>query len=200
MMATLQGSRSAAQCETYGQISIFLDQLVEILVVEEQTGAVPFIENASAASPLPVPTTELAHSATSHGKELRKLGFTIEEVVRTYGGLCQAITTLAIDLNAGIEVVEFRTLNRCLDEGIAQAVVAYGTPDPAPKLLAPGVPLKRADRLDDLAAMFSHVETAISAALAARAGVGLGGATGVVLDRSLESLSSLIQEQIRQTD
>ena len=142
---------------------------------------------------------EVARSAISRGRELRRLGFTIEEVVRNYGGMCQAITTLAIDMDAGIEVVEFRTLNRCLDEAIAKAVVAYTSPDLDPDSHEGLVTKMASRRLDGLAAMFHHAETATSAVQAIRSGrVGMEGATGAVLDRSLESLGMLIQNAIDQ--
>ena len=142
-----------------------------------------------------VPTTEVARSAASHGRELHRLGFTIDEVVRNYGGMCQAITALAIDLDAGIEVAEFRTLNRCLDEAIAQAVVAYTSPE---RRQEPGGAAKDATRLDNLAAMYHYADSATAAVAALRTGrVGLEGATGAVLDKSLKSLSRLIDEAIK---
>jgi hypothetical protein len=33
-----------------------------------------------------------------------------------YGGVCQAITELAVELNAAISMDDCRTLNRCLDD------------------------------------------------------------------------------------
>ena len=43
-----------------------------------------------------------------------------------YGDLCQAITELAVEQEAPIAVTEFRTLNRCLDNAIADAVTRFG--------------------------------------------------------------------------
>ena len=158
-MSALQGLHSDPQTDSYGRISIFLDQLVDILRLEKSVAAAPALPDETGDPPRLVPTAAVARSAANHGRELRSLGFTIEEVVRNYGGICQAITTLAIDLNTGIEVAEFRILNRCLDEAIAQAVVAYTNPE-----LETGAPvqpgfLKNSARLDGLAAMFHHVET-----------------------------------------
>ena len=64
-------------------------------------------------------------AASLHGRELMQRGFTVDQVVHDYGDLCQAITDLAFELKAPIEIDEFRTLNRCLDNGIADAVTEY---------------------------------------------------------------------------
>jgi len=42
------------------------------------------------------------------------------------GDLCQAITDWAFELDAVIEIDEFRTGNRCLDNAIANAVTEFG--------------------------------------------------------------------------
>ncbi|MBC7437573.1 MAG: hypothetical protein H7332_16080 [Bdellovibrionales bacterium] len=201
-MSALQGARNELQSDSYGRISIFLDQVADILRLEELAGVAPDYadsadeaEKAAAARPATVPTAEVARSAASHGRELRRLGFTIDEVVRNYGGMCQAITTLAMDLEADMKVAEFRTLNRCLDEAIAQAVVAYTSPE---RRQEPSDADKDASRLDTLAAMYHYADSAKAAVTALRTGrVGLEGATGAVLDNSLKSLSRLIDDAIK---
>jgi hypothetical protein len=52
--------------------------------------------------------------------------FTVSQVVHDYGDICQAITELAVELDAPISTDDFRTLNRCLDDAIAGAVTEYG--------------------------------------------------------------------------
>jgi hypothetical protein len=69
--------------------------------------------------------SEIGETATLHGRELSLQGFTLEQVVHDYGDLCQAITDLAFERDALIGIDEFRTLNRCLDNGIADAVTEY---------------------------------------------------------------------------
>ena len=49
----------------------------------------------------------------------------MDQVVHDYGDLCQAVTELAFERNAGIAVGEFHTLNRLLDNAIAAAVTEY---------------------------------------------------------------------------
>jgi hypothetical protein len=59
------------------------------------------------------------------GKEYRRLGYTISEVVSGYGNLCQAITQLATHRGNEITSREFRQLNLSLDTAIAEAVTEY---------------------------------------------------------------------------
>lgn len=70
--------------------------------------------------------SEISESAALHGKELLQQGFTVEDVVHDYGDLCQSITALAFEQDAFIHTDEFRTLNRCLDNAIANAVTEFG--------------------------------------------------------------------------
>jgi signal transduction histidine kinase len=125
-----------------------------------------------------------------------KQGFTLEQVVRDYGDVCQAITNLAYELREPIEVDEFRTLNRCLDNAIAGAVTEF----------ALGQITSAAQ--DDLQASNSRmgflahelrnfVHTATLAVGVIKAGnVGLAGATGAVLDRCLKGMSTLIDRSL----
>jgi hypothetical protein len=64
-------------------------------------------------------------AATKHGDEMRRMGFTIGQVVHDYGGLCQAITELAIDRKTAITSDEFKILNGCLDDAVAFAVTEF---------------------------------------------------------------------------
>jgi len=67
----------------------------------------------------------IGRSATLHGAELLKMGLTLGQVVHGYGDVCQAVTELAEETHAPITVEEFHTLNRCLDDAIAQAVTEH---------------------------------------------------------------------------
>ncbi|HET7503595.1 MAG TPA: HAMP domain-containing sensor histidine kinase [Kofleriaceae bacterium] len=69
--------------------------------------------------------TGAATAAVQHGEDLLRSGFTIAQVVHDYGDACQTITELAIERNASITTAEFRALNNCLDNAIAEAVTAY---------------------------------------------------------------------------
>ena len=47
------------------------------------------------------------------------------QVIHGYGDVCQAVTELADETSARITADEFHTLNRCLDDAIAEAVTEY---------------------------------------------------------------------------
>ena len=89
-------------------VPVFLDQLGEAL----RFGVTMF--------------PEIGLSALRHGHDLLLQGFTVSQVVHDYGDICQAITELAVELDAPISTDDFRTLNRCLDDAIAGAVTEYG--------------------------------------------------------------------------
>jgi signal transduction histidine kinase len=152
----------------YG-VPLFLDQLAD---------ALRFALN-------PTPAIRLAGS--KHGGELLQRGFTIAQVVSDYGGICQAITALAVEMEAPITTREFQTLNSCLDNAIAGAVTEYGR-------------LREhegTERLGLLAhELRNHLGGAVLAYESLKAGtVGVGGSTGAVLGRSLARLTNLIERQ-----
>ena len=68
--------------------------------------------------------THIQVVAAQHGRRVLAQGFSLEQVVRDYGDVCQAVTNLAVETGAPIEVEEFRTFNRCLDNAIAGATGA----------------------------------------------------------------------------
>lgn len=63
--------------------------------------------------------------AERQGKEYLRLGYTVSEVVHSYGILCQTITELATKLGFEITSREFRQLNLSLDTAIAEAVTEF---------------------------------------------------------------------------
>ena len=91
-------------------------------------------------------TSEIGVTAGKHGQELLEQGFSIGQVVHDYGDLCQAVMELAAEIHASISVGEFHTLNRCLDNAIAQAVTAHvgqwnvDTPDSTTGRAHPALP------------------------------------------------------------
>lgn len=140
--------------------------------------------------------SEVGTTAALHGRELSLQGFTVEQVVHDYGDLCQAITDLAFERSAPIEIDEFRTLNRCLDNGIADAVSEYAFQRNA---LVENTGVKALnERLGFLAhELRNHLHVATLAVTAIKAGnVGMTGATGAVLDRSLIGMRSLIDRSL----
>lgn len=139
---------------------------------------------------------EIGLSALQHGHDLLLQGFTVSQVVHDYGDICQAITELAVELDAPISTDDFRTLNRCLDDAIAGAVTEYGRE-------------RNQSSIDDESArgnerlgFFIHemrnlISTASYAFAVLKTGdVGVGGSTGKVLERSLAAQRALISRSL----
>ncbi|MEO8485977.1 MAG: HAMP domain-containing sensor histidine kinase [Betaproteobacteria bacterium] len=173
----------------------FIDQLIRTLRVE-QTDDESLSQRISGSSGGMPAMSEIGETAALHGRELLNRGFTVEQVVHDYGDLCQAITELAVEDNAVIKVDEFRTLNRCLDNAIATAVTEFSyhreRTEAGKQVLA----------FNERLGFFAHelrnlIHSATLALSAIKAGgVGLGGATGAVLDRSLVGLTNLIDRSL----
>jgi signal transduction histidine kinase len=176
-------------------IPAFLDQLIKTLEVEQTSEPMLSRKVSGPAGGGPA-VSEIGATATLHGRELSLQGFTVEQVVHDYGDLCQAITDLAFEGGAPIEIDEFRTLNRCLDNGIADAVTEYAFQRNA---LLENVEIKALnERLGFLAhELRNHLHTATLAVTAIKAGTaGISGATGAVLDRSLIGMHRLIDRSL----
>lgn len=185
----------AATAELLHGIPSFLDQLIKTLQVE-QTSQPMLSRKVSGPSGGGPVVSEISVTASLHGRELSQQGFTVDQVVHDYGDLCQAITELAFERGASIETDEFRTLNRCLDNGIADAVTEYAFQRGS---LAEEKSVKSLnERLGFLAhELRNQLHTATLAVTAIKAGhVGLAGATGAVLDRSLIAMRSLIDQSL----
>ncbi|MEO6517024.1 MAG: HAMP domain-containing sensor histidine kinase [Steroidobacteraceae bacterium] len=135
-------------------------------------------------------------TAALHGRELSQQGFTVDQVVHDYGDLCQAITSLAAEHGAPIEMEEFRTLNRCLDNGIADAVKEYVFQRDAVR------EVKSAKALNEQLGFLAHelrnlIHTAALALMAIKTGnVGTTGATAAMLDRSLVGMRNLVDRSL----
>ena len=159
-------------------VPLFLDQLAATLRRELETPARP-------TSP------EMTRSAILHGAELRDAGFTVGQVVHGYGDVCQAVTELAIELDLGISGDEFKTLNRCLDEAIAQAVTEYARQHDLshPRGVARHGFFVHEQRnlLNNAILAFEVLKTGT---------VGVGGTTGGILGRNLIALRDLIDRSL----
>jgi signal transduction histidine kinase len=179
---------------THG-IPAFLDQLIKTLRVEQTSEPLRSRKVSGPAGGGPA-VSEIGATAALHGRELSLQGFTVEQVVHDYGDLCQAITDLAFERSAPIEIDEFRTLNRCLDNGIADAVTEYAFQRNS-LVENDGVKALN-ERLGFLAhELRNQLHVATLAVTAIKAGnVGLTGATGAVLDRSLIGMRSLIDRSL----
>jgi len=134
---------------------------------------------------------DIAESAVLHAHDLLLQGFTISQVVHDYGDVCQAITELAVDLDAPISTDDFRLLNSCLDDAIAAAVTEYGRERQQTRE-------NESTRANERLGFFAHeLRNLLSTATLAfealqRGNVGITGSTATVLDRSLTRLRALV--------
>jgi signal transduction histidine kinase len=180
---------------THG-IPLFLDQLIKTLQVEQTAEPMKSRRVSGPAGGGSPVSSELGTTAALHGRELLQQGFTVDQVVHDYGDLCQAITDLAFERNAPIAIDEFRTLNRCLDNGIAEAVTEYAYQRNSAMTNTGAQALH--ERLGFLAHELRNLlHTATLAFTAIKAGgVGAAGSTGAVLERSLIGLRTLVDRSL----
>ena len=160
-------------------VPLFLDQLIATLQLEEGTSGTTSDD-------------QIGRSAAKHGKNLQEIGFTAAQVIHDYGDVCQAITELAVELAAPITVDEFRTLNRCLDKAMAEAVEEFGRQRE----------LSISDDETERLGFFAHeLRNLLSNSMLAfevlkTGSVGVGGSTGTVLARNLTRMRDLIDRSL----
>lgn len=181
----------------YG-IPLFLDQLIEALRVQEsagpaEAGKVSFALSATRPTPSP---TEIGRTAARHGNELLRTGFTLDQVVHDYGDLCQAATEMAVEQGATVTADEFRLLNGCLDEAIADAITEFGRQ--RDQLMSDEMTRNMNERLGYFAHELRNLITNAILAVATikKGSVGLSGATGALLDRALIGLRDLVDRAL----
>ena len=177
-------------------IPLFLDQLIKTLRMEQTTNPMRSRRVSGSSGGDNKGASEIGETAARHGLELLQHGFTIDQVVHDYGDLCQAITDLAFEHNAPFEVDEFRTLNRCLDNAIADAVTEFNYQRDV--IVADEQDQALNERLGFFAhELRNHINKATLALAVIKAGkVGLDGSTGAILDRSLVGLRNLIDRTL----
>ena len=177
-------------------IPLFLNQLIKTLEIEQslhplqsRTVSGPSDGGESASS-------EIGATAAQHGLELMHHGFTVDQVVHDYGDLCQAVTEMAFEHNVPVQAVEFQTLNRCLDNAIADAVTEYAY---AREL---AIAEKGAHAFNERMGFLGHelrnfVHTAQLAFDAVQRGkVGVVGATSDLVKRNLLAIRALLDRTL----
>jgi hypothetical protein len=153
-------------------VPLLLQQIVNTLCREQST------PDSSEPEATPVPTA-IGRTAALHGAELLRNGYTVDQVVHEYGDVCQAVTELAGEENVPVTIGEFHTLNRCLDDAIADAVTAYTRSNDS-------VAANERQHLIDVAIhAFSAIQTGK---------IGLTGATATVLATTLYDLRKLLAQ------
>lgn len=185
----------ATEAELEHGITLFLDQIIKTLKAEESSRPMESRRVSGDSGGVDAVLSEMGAAAKEHGRELLQHGFTIEQVVHDYGDLCQSVTDLAVDLDVPISNDEFRTLNRCLDNAIAVAATEFNAQ-------RDNIYADKDARANERLGFFAHelrnhLNSAMLALTAIKAGsVGLTGATGAVLNRSLVGLGRLIDRSL----
>ena len=135
-------------------------------------------------------------TASEHGRDLLDLGYTVDQVVHDYGDLCQVITDLAIERREQVSVGAFRTLNRCLDNAIADAVTAFMQRHE--QAVAHQTSIDEIQRLGFIVhELRNYLQTATLAFSAIESGkLAISGSTAGLVKHSLESMASLLTDAI----
>ena len=167
-------------------IPLFLDELAASLRAKQPNGEVS--------------THVVGSSASKHGADLLHNGFSVSQVVHNYGDVCQTLTELAIERKFAITTEDFRVLNFCLDEAIAEAVTEYERQNGL-EVATKGAEQSAARETADLGVLAHELRnmlgTATLAYEALRDGrVGIAGSTGALLGRSLMNLRNVIDRSI----
>ena len=171
-------------------VPMLLQQIIATLRCDQQKP----IREAMGSTPAPAPA-EVGRTAALHGAELRRQGYSVGQVVHDYGDVCQSVTELASEHRLSITVDEFRTLNQCLDNAIADAVTSYGI---SRQLLIDNQAQTLHRRLNNFTDEHRRlVDIAIQSFFAIKAGnVGYTGATASLLMHTLGELRSLVERTL----
>jgi signal transduction histidine kinase len=198
--ADLRPAREATALQLSAGVPLFLDQLIRTLEAEQTETAASDSLRISGPSGGGTPVfSEMGTGAAEHGRQLFALRFSIDQLVHGYGDLCQSITDLAVERAAPFNVSEFRTLNRCLDNVIADAVTEYGyqRDQETAGEHASAVRHQLGSFANEMRDLTKTANLAFAALKAAHLGV--AGATGTLLERSLSGLDSLIDAALAES-
>jgi hypothetical protein len=167
-------------------VPLFLEQLVETLKADHAANA---RHGEPEPAPAPAPTA-IGRAAALFGAELLRSGFTVDQVVHAYGDVCQCVTALAVERSTPISTDEFRTLNLCLDNAMADAVASFGAATQVSvDARAETLQQRLLDYIGDhrrLSAIARQSFTAIKTG-----NIGPKGATGDLLEHTLRELDEL---------
>lgn len=190
--------RAATTDQLANGVPMFLDQLIKTLQAEDEGEHADSLRISGAAGGDATALSEIGLSAAAHGRQLLELGFSVDQVVHDYGDLCQAITDLAVERDAPFAVDEFRTLNRCLDNAIADAVTEFSRQREAAVALGHAAESKK--HLGQLAhELRNSLHAASMAFTALESGkLPIGGSTGALLKRSLLAMNALVDRALQE--
>jgi signal transduction histidine kinase len=188
--------RNATTKQLQNGIPMFLEQLRRTLEAEQGGDRSDALRISGVSGGNGSVLSEMGVSAAAHGKKLLELNYTVDQVVHDYGDLCQAITDVAFERDAPFSVDEFRTLNRCLDNAIADAVTEFSFQRDT------ALAEQQSDDMNERLGFLMHeLRNSLTSATLAVDAIELGnlsltGATGTVLKRSLHGMGKLINRSL----
>lgn len=191
-------SRAATAAQLANGVPLFLNQLIRTLAAEEQGDRQGGIKISGPAGGDSAALSQIGVAATAHGQQLMLLGYSVDQVVHDYGDICQAITDLAVERDAPFSVDQFRTLNRCLDNAIADAVTEFSAHREE------HMSQQQADSEYQRMGFLVHelrnsLQTVMLAFMVLETGtVPINGSTGAVLKRGLHDLSKQLDHALRE--
>lgn len=193
-----RATRGASQKQLETGIPMFLDQLIQTLEAENEGETAAGLRISGPSGGDRVLLSEMGVTATAHGKALLALDYTVDQVVHDYGDLCQAVTDLAYERDAPFSVDEYRTLNRCLDNAIADAVTEFSSERDIRIQTR-----QTSEGNQRLGYLMHELRNALSSAMLAteamRSGnITISGATGAVLQRSHTAMARLINRSLEE--
>ena len=188
--------RAATEQQLKNGIPMFIDQLTRTLQAEQSNEDATSLRISGPSGGDTSKLFEMGLTAAAHGKELLHLGYSVDQVVHDYGDLCQAVTDLAFERDAPFSIDEYRTLNRCLDNAIADAVSEFSAQRDAAITVQQG--LHENEQLGFLMHELRNALGTASLAVTAmeKGNLTLAGATGAVLKRSHASMVRLISNAL----
>lgn len=141
------------------------------------------LERAFKGQPKAAEKDEGPDTTAKHGKELKRLGYTVSQVVQGYGVLSQAITEATLAAKEFISAEESKTLNVTLDLAVAEAVTGFA---------------KRVENTDcakKIGVLSHELRNALAAASVAHSMLKRGGGgshLNALLDRSLGRMRDIL--------
>lgn len=196
LKVAMRPSRNASHEQLDTGVPLFLEQLIHTLEAEHEGKPAEGMRISGPPGGDRAALSEMGLAAAIHGKALLALGYSVDQVVHDYGDLCQSICDLARERDAPFSIDEYRTLNRCLDNAIADAVAEFSAARDADIRS-----LQASDGNQRMGFLMHELRNALSAASLAveamRSGkLPVDGATGDLLSRSHAAMARLIERSL----
>lgn len=148
------------------------------------------LERAFKGQPKAAETDEGPDTTAKHGKELKRLGYTVSQLVQGYGVLSLAITEATLAAKTEITAAESKTLNLTLDLAIAAAVTGFARR------------VENTDCAKKIGVLSHELRNALAAASVAqsmRKRAGEGGKLDELLEKNLARMRDILDRSVSET-